>query len=105
MAFFMFWEVLWPLVLGFLISAVVQSMVSRAAVGRVLGRDGLRGATIATLRTTDQGGRCSRARACAKTASSTAFWLVHWGCRLEKSWRAKGRNCLPLSTSPAQIST
>src|SRR5438093_12572054 len=49
MAFFMFWEVLWPLVLGFLISAVVQSMVSRAAVGRVLGRDGLRGATIATL--------------------------------------------------------
>src|SRR2546429_5054604 len=49
MAFFMFWEVLWPLVLGFLISAVVQSLVSRAAVGRVLGRDGLRGATIATL--------------------------------------------------------
>jgi uncharacterized protein len=49
MAFFMFWEVLWPLVLGFLISAVVQSLVSRAAVGRVLGRDGVRGATLATL--------------------------------------------------------
>jgi hypothetical protein len=49
MAFFMFWEVLWPLVLGFLISAIVQSLVSRAAVGRVLGRDGLRGATFATL--------------------------------------------------------
>jgi uncharacterized protein len=49
MAFFMFWEVIWPLVLGFLISAIVQSLVSRAAVGRVLGRDGLRGASIATL--------------------------------------------------------
>src|SRR5438046_7953992 len=49
MAFFMFWEVLWPLVLGFLISAVVQSLVSRAAVGRLLGLDGLRGATLATV--------------------------------------------------------
>src|SRR5437773_6644794 len=49
MAFFMFWEVLWPLALGFLISAVVQSLVSRESVARVLGRDGLRGATFATL--------------------------------------------------------
>jgi len=49
MAFFMFWEVLWPLALGFLISAVVQSLVSRQAVARVLGRDGLRGVTFATL--------------------------------------------------------
>src|SRR3989440_2522492 len=49
MAFFMFWEVLWPLALGFLISAVVQSVVSRQSVVGALGRDGLRGATIATL--------------------------------------------------------
>ena len=49
MAFFMFWEVLWPLVLGFLISAVVESFVSRDAVARVLGRDDLRGITFATL--------------------------------------------------------
>jgi uncharacterized membrane protein YraQ (UPF0718 family)/YHS domain-containing protein len=49
MAFFMFWEVLWPLALGFLISAVVQSVVSRRAVVRVLGRDDLRGVTFATL--------------------------------------------------------
>ena len=49
MAFFMFWEVLWPLALGFLISAVVQSFVSREAVVRVLGRDDLRGVTFATL--------------------------------------------------------
>src|SRR5256884_5576330 len=49
MAFFMFWEVLWPLVLGFLISAVVQSLVPREAVVRVLGRDDLRGVTFATV--------------------------------------------------------
>jgi uncharacterized protein len=49
MAFFMFWEVLWPLALGFLISAAVQSFVSRDAVVRALGRDNLRGATFATL--------------------------------------------------------
>src|SRR5256884_4563586 len=49
MAFFMFWEVLWPLALGFLISAVVQSVVSRQAVVGALGRDDLRGVTFATL--------------------------------------------------------
>ena len=49
MAFFMFWEVLWPLVLGFLISAVVQSLVSRQAVVRALGTDDVRGVTFASL--------------------------------------------------------
>src|SRR5438874_4249765 len=49
MAFFMFWEVLWPLVLGFLISAVVQSLVPREAVVRVLGGGDLRSVTCATL--------------------------------------------------------
>ena len=49
MAFFMFWEVLWPLALGFLISAVVQTVVSRQAIVRVLGKDDLRGVTFATL--------------------------------------------------------
>jgi uncharacterized protein len=49
MAFFMLWEVLWPLALGFLISAVVQSVVSKKAVVNVLGRPDLRGVTFATL--------------------------------------------------------
>jgi len=49
MAFFMFWEVLWPLALGFLISAVVQALVSRRSVVNLLGRDDLRGVTLATL--------------------------------------------------------
>ena len=35
--FFMFWETLWPLVLGFALSGVVQSFVSREAMQRSLG--------------------------------------------------------------------
>jgi uncharacterized protein len=49
MAFFMFWEVLWPLTLGFLISAIVQSVVSKQAVVKMLGRRDLRGITFASL--------------------------------------------------------
>ena len=49
MAFFMFWEVLWPLCLGFLISALVQSVVSKRTVVGFLGRDDLRGLTYASL--------------------------------------------------------
>jgi uncharacterized membrane protein YraQ (UPF0718 family) len=49
MAFFMFWEVLWPLALGFIISAVVQTVVSKQAIVRALGKDDLRGITFATL--------------------------------------------------------
>src|SRR5438132_11622768 len=45
----MLWEVLWPLALGFLSSAVLQALVSRQSVVRVLGRDDLRGVTFATL--------------------------------------------------------
>src|SRR5712691_11973354 len=46
-AFFMFWDVLWPLALGFLLSAVVQAVVSRGAVVRVLGRADLKGFAFA----------------------------------------------------------
>jgi uncharacterized protein len=37
MAFFMFWETLWPLVLGFGLSGAVQAFVSRSAMERVMG--------------------------------------------------------------------
>jgi uncharacterized membrane protein YraQ (UPF0718 family)/YHS domain-containing protein len=36
-AFFMFWETLWPLILGFALSGAVQAFVSRAAMQRQLG--------------------------------------------------------------------
>jgi uncharacterized protein len=39
-AFFMFWETLWPLVLGFGLSGAVQAFVSREAMQRKLGNHG-----------------------------------------------------------------
>jgi uncharacterized protein len=36
-AFFMFWETLWPLILGFTLSGAVQAFVSREQMQRVLG--------------------------------------------------------------------
>jgi uncharacterized membrane protein YraQ (UPF0718 family) len=38
-SFDMFWDVLWPLVLGFGLSAVVQVFVSHATMARLLGKD------------------------------------------------------------------
>jgi uncharacterized protein len=49
LAFEMFWAVLWPLALGFLLSAVVETFVSRQSVSRLLGRDGARPALLATV--------------------------------------------------------
>jgi uncharacterized membrane protein YraQ (UPF0718 family) len=45
----MFWEVLWPLALGFLLSAVVETVVSRRTVSRLLGRDTPKAVALATL--------------------------------------------------------
>ena len=47
LSFFMFWEVLWPLAFGFLLSAIVQTVVSKKAVVRALGRPDLRGFALA----------------------------------------------------------
>src|SRR5437660_6789827 len=43
----MFWEILWPLALGFLLSAIVQSIVSRNAVASALGSDSPKSLAIA----------------------------------------------------------
>ena len=48
-SFYMFWEVLWPLAFGFLLSAVVQVLVPKQAVARVLGRRDGRGFAFAML--------------------------------------------------------
>jgi hypothetical protein len=45
----MFWQVLWPLVLGFGLSAVVQALVSHKTMSRLLGDDSPRSLTLATL--------------------------------------------------------
>jgi uncharacterized protein len=49
LAFGMFWEVGWSLVLGFALSAIIQAFVSTKAMHRALGRDGPREITLATL--------------------------------------------------------
>lgn len=48
-AFDMFWDVLWPLVLGFGLSAVVQLFVSHKTMARLLGDDSPKSLTLATL--------------------------------------------------------
>src|SRR5205085_6572145 len=47
-AFNMAWEILWPLVLGFGLSAVVQSVVSHAQMAKTLGDDSPKTLAIAT---------------------------------------------------------
>jgi uncharacterized membrane protein YraQ (UPF0718 family) len=47
-AFNMLWEVFWPLALGFILSAVVQTLVSRESVARTLGSDSPRSLATAT---------------------------------------------------------
>jgi len=44
----MLWEVLWPLSLGFLLSALVETLVSKRTVARLLGRDDARAVALAT---------------------------------------------------------
>jgi uncharacterized membrane protein YraQ (UPF0718 family) len=47
MAFAMGWEILWPLILGFLLSAIVQAVVSHREIVRLLPDDGPRSIAIA----------------------------------------------------------
>jgi YHS domain-containing protein/uncharacterized membrane protein YraQ (UPF0718 family) len=46
-SFFMLWEVLWPLAFGFLLSAMVQTVVSKRAVAGTLGKPDLKGFVLA----------------------------------------------------------
>src|SRR5207247_1368673 len=47
MAFAMFWEIFWPLILGFSLSGVVQAVVSRREMGKLLPDDSPKTLTIA----------------------------------------------------------
>jgi uncharacterized protein len=48
-AFSMFWEILWPLILGFTLSGIVQAVVSHQAMAKALGGDSPKNLTLATL--------------------------------------------------------
>ena len=45
----MFWQILWPLILGFGLSAIVQALVSKKALVRLLGDDSAKSITRASL--------------------------------------------------------
>ncbi len=48
-SFSMLWEILWPLILGFTLSGIVQAVVSRRAMAKALGGDSPKNLTLATL--------------------------------------------------------
>ena len=49
MAFGMFWEILWGLIVGFLLTAVIESVVSRSQMSRLLPDDSPRTLALATV--------------------------------------------------------
>jgi uncharacterized membrane protein YraQ (UPF0718 family) len=48
-AFSMLWEILWPLILGFTLSGIVQAVVSHRAMAKALGGDSPKNLALATL--------------------------------------------------------
>jgi uncharacterized protein len=48
-SFNMFWEILWPLILGFTLSGIVQALVPHQAMAKTLGCDGPKCLAFATL--------------------------------------------------------
>ncbi|HVB23517.1 MAG TPA: permease [Ktedonobacteraceae bacterium] len=49
MSFSMFWEILWPLILGFTLSGIVQAVASHQAMAKTLGGNNPKALTLATL--------------------------------------------------------
>ena len=68
-AFFMFWETLWPLILGFGLSGMVQAFVSREAMQRRLGNHGV----VATARASGYGMISSSCSYAASAMSKSLF--------------------------------
>ncbi len=49
MAWSMWWDILWPLVLGFTLSGIIQAVVSHQSMAKALGGDSPKNLTLATL--------------------------------------------------------
>ncbi len=49
MSFSMLWEILWPLILGFTLSGIIQAVVSHQAMAKTLGGNGPKSLSLATL--------------------------------------------------------
>jgi uncharacterized protein len=78
LAFAMFWQVLWPLALGFLLSSVVETLVSKQAVSRLLGRDSSRSLALAT-------GLGAASSSCSYAAVAVARTLFRKGSTLRNA--------------------
>ena len=72
MAFFMFWDTLWPLIFGFGLSGAVQAFVSRSQMQRVMGDHRPRALAIASI-------FGAASSSCSYAASAMAKSLFHKG--------------------------
>src|SRR4030081_2632535 len=72
---FMLWEVLWPLAFGFLLSAMIQTVVSKRAVSSALGKPDLKGFLLAC-------GFGAASSSCASAAVAVARTLFRRGASL-----------------------
>ena len=75
LAFTMFWQVLWPLTLGFLLSAIVETLVSKQTISRLLGKDRVREVAIAA-------GLGAASSSCSYAAVAVARSLFRKGATL-----------------------
>jgi uncharacterized membrane protein YraQ (UPF0718 family) len=71
----MFWQVLWPLALGFLLSAAVETLVPKQTISRVLGRDSPGSVAIAA-------GLGAASSSCSYAAVAVARTLFRKGATL-----------------------
>ena len=97
---FMLWEVFWPLAFGFLLSAIVQTVVSKRAVASVLGKPDFKGfvlacgfgaassscsyASVAVARALFRRGRASSTRSSSNSHPPT--WSSSWDWSCSSSW-------------------
>jgi uncharacterized protein len=75
LSFTMFWQVLWPLALGFLLSAAVETLVSKETISRALGRDSARSVALAA-------GLGAASSSCSYAAVAVARTLFRKGATL-----------------------
>src|SRR6266581_3395523 len=71
-AFGMFWEILWALILGFMLSAAVQAVVSKREMRRLLPDDSPRSIALAT-------GLGAASSSCSYAAGALARSLIRRG--------------------------
>ncbi len=75
LSFTMFWQVLWPLALGFLLSAAVETLVSKETISRALGKDSARSVALAA-------GLGAASSSCSYAAVAVARTLFRKGATL-----------------------